>query len=332
LKPPEVHPVDTDLIAISNLPWDTYYAPGFGPVLGGPARTVIAAPGEIERWLDTPGTGRIEGQGAGGSPTNAALAFAGLGGAVTIVGPVATDTFGDRMHRELRRHGVSLHKVKPGPARQAHSLAFRQDNGERRFLASHPDLEPGASAAGVEWSGPGWILASAYELRNPAMRGIVLNGFEEAHIGGRLLAFDLADPNFTRNARAAIDQIVGFGLEVLQTGDEAAAVLLGDGVEHAATGKLGALARTVLITRGSGGVRVCHEGAAWDLAAEESEVCDTTGAGDAFLGAFLLGRARGLAPDHATRLGLAAAREAVRVVGTRVPPERWMELRKAWTI
>jgi sugar/nucleoside kinase (ribokinase family) len=332
LQSPDVHPVDMDLIAISNLPWDTYYAAGCGPVLEGPARTVMAPPGEIEGWLDAPSAARIEGQGAGGSPTNAALAFAGLGGAVTIVGPVAGDAYGDRMRRELLLHGVSLREITPRPARQAHSLAFRQENGERRFLASHPDLEPGALAAGVDWSGPGWILASAYELRNPAMRQVVLNGFEEARRGGRLLAFDLADPNFTRNARAAVEQIVGLGLEVLQTGADAAAVLLGDGVEHAAPGKLGALARIVVVTRGAQGVRLYHEGIVRDLAAEESEVRDTTGAGDAFLGAFLRGRARGLAPEPAARFGLAAAREAVRVVGTRVPPERWAELRTAWTI
>jgi sugar/nucleoside kinase (ribokinase family) len=321
-----------NLIAISNLPWDTYYAPGFGPALEGAARTVIARPGEIEPWLGVPSAGRIEGEGAGGSPTNAALAYAGLGGAVTIVGPVAEDTFGDRMRRELLRHGVSLREITPRPARQAHSLAFRQDSGERRFLASHPDLAPGASAAGVDFTGPGWTLASAYELHNPAMRQIVLTGFEEAHRGGRLLAFDLADPNFIRNARAAVDQLVGLGLEVLQTGDDAAAVLLGDGVEHVSAERLGAVARTVLVTRGAGGVRVCHEGAVWDLPAEESDLCDTTGAGDALLGAFLLGRTRGLAPDRAARLGLAAAREAVRVVGTRVPSERWVELRRVWTV
>jgi sugar/nucleoside kinase (ribokinase family) len=337
LKPREAQPFDANqrdlhLIAISNLPWDTYYRPGCGPALEGSARTVIARPGEIEPWLDTPCSGLLEGEGAGGSPTNAALAFAGLGGAVTIVGPIAADPFGDRMRRELCRHGASLREITPRPARQAHSLAFRQDNGERRFLASHPDLEPGASAVGVDFSGPGWMLASAYELHNPAMRQIVLTGFEEAHRGGRLLAFDLADPNFTRNARAAVDQIVGLGLEVLQTGDDAVAFLLGDSVERVPAGRLGALARSVLVTRGAEGVRVCHEGAVWDLAAEESEPCDTTGAGDAFLGAFLRGRTRGLAPDRAARLGLAAAREAVRVVGTRVPLRRWAELRRAWAI
>ena len=176
-----------NLIVISNLPWDTYYAPGIGPALDGPSRTVIARPGEIEAWLDAPSAGRIEGEGAGGSPTNAALGFAGLGGAVTIVGPVAADTFGDRVRRELLRHGASLCELAPRPARQAHSLAFRHGNGERRFLASHPQLEPGASAAGVDFSGPGWILASAYELRNPAMRQVVLTGFEEAHRRGRFL-------------------------------------------------------------------------------------------------------------------------------------------------
>lgn len=327
-----MEPPDVSLLAISNLPWDTYYAPGSGPALDGTARTILAPAEEIARWLDHSSAGRIEGEGVGGSPTNAALAFSGLGGAVTIVGPVAADAFGERVRRELLCFGTTLREVEPRPARQAHSLAFRQDNGERRFLASHPDLEPGTFAPGVDWNGPGWILASAYELYNPAMQQIVRQGFEEARRGGRLLAFDLADPNFARHARGAVDQVVELGLDVLQAGDNALAVLVGDEVERAAPDSLGALARTVVVTRGAGGVRVCHEGTIWDLAAEDAEVCDTTGAGDAFLGAFILGRARGLEPDRAARLGLAVAREAIGVVGTRVPAERWAELRRAWGI
>lgn len=323
--------MSADLLAISNLPWDTYFPPGVGPPLAPAARTHVAPDAdEIARWLAPAFSDRIEGEGVGGSPTNAALAFAGLGGAATVVGPVASDAWGARVRADVRRHGAALVEIEPAPSRQAHSLAFRQDNGERLFLASFPCLAAGAGARGVRWEGPGWIASSAYELRDPEMRRIVVDGFAEARAGGRQTAFDLADPNFVRHSREAVERILEPGADVLLAGIEALSVLLDRAPGEISAGRLSAVARTVLITMGGEGVRVCHEGRDQLFPAGRGEVFDTTGAGDAFLGAFLLGRTRRMEVSDAVRLGLAVAGEVVRVRGVRVPEERWGDLRREW--
>ena len=58
-----------------------------------------------------------------------------------------------------------------------------------------------------------------------------------------------------------------------------------------------------------------HDGQAWHLPAALVEVVDTTGAGDAFTGAFGVALLEGLAPQQAAQWAVAASELAVTVYG-----------------
>jgi sugar/nucleoside kinase (ribokinase family) len=321
-----------DLIALSNLPWDSYFPPEAAPPLGAEARTHVSGNEIVASWLTPAARVRLEAEGAGGSPTNAALAVLGLGGRVRIVGAVARDAWGDRVRRTLVEAGVNLLELDPPPLRQAHSLAFREAGGERRFLATLPEVTAGTRLPAADWSGPGWIVASSYEFRNPHFGALVHEAFAAARASGRRTAVDLADPHAVRGRRADIETLLAAGLDlVLGASDALAALLEGKGPPSAAAvslpgphpphsaARLRAFAPIVIETRGARGARLVTGDADRSVAAPECTVVDTTGAGDALLGAVLFALARGDAPIVALQLGQAVAAECVRHVGAHVP-------------
>jgi ribokinase len=77
------------------------------------------------------------------------------------------------------------------------------------------------------------------------------------------------------------------------------------------------LAPRVLVTLGDrGAVLVRADGSTVDVPAERVDAVDTTGAGDAFVGAFAFGLATGLAEELAVALGCACATASVLRPGT----------------
>jgi ribokinase len=72
----------------------------------------------------------------------------------------------------------------------------------------------------------------------------------------------------------------------------------------------------LVVTLGAAGVLVSEPGATTVVSAPPAAVVDTTGAGDAFVGAFATGLAAGLGAVDAARLGCVAASMSVRRPGT----------------
>jgi ribokinase len=88
----------------------------------------------------------------------------------------------------------------------------------------------------------------------------------------------------------------------------------------------------LVVTLGASGAAVVQAGVVTRLPAPRVEAVDTTGAGDAFVGAFAVGLASGFNSIDAARLGIACASESVQRAGTQASfpdSHRALELR-AW--
>jgi ribokinase len=93
--------------------------------------------------------------------------------------------------------------------------------------------------------------------------------------------------------------------------------------DDAMLGLARSVAAGLVVTLGEHGAAVASGGSVTRLPAPAIDANDTTGAGDAFVGAFAVGLAVGMDPVRAARLGIACASDSVQRAGTQVSfPDR----------
>ena len=259
----------------------------------------------------------------GGKGANQATAAARLGASVLILGRVGGDEFGAPLVGALADGGVDVSLVRS--AEDYHTGSA--------FITLTPDGEnaitvaPGANRAlsprdvddvGAEIRGSSVLVA---QMEVPAE--CVARAVEIAREGGTRAVINLAP------ARELPEGTLD-GLDPLVVNEHEAAFLLGGkvtGIEGAreAAGRLLELGPvSVVITLGSAGAVVAQGEDADHLPAPETEVVDTTGAGDAFMGALAVKLSRGEplrgAVAYAVRVGAAAVAVAG-AQGFKVPEE-----------
>jgi sulfofructose kinase len=246
----------------------------------------------------------------GGMAANAAATIARLGGAVELWSRTGADAAGERIRTFLEAEGVNVSFVKVHEgARSSTSAVIVDRNGDRLIVGERDhamSMDPiwlpldrigGAAAvlSDMRWvEGTRAAFAAARVAGVPTVLDADLGG------GGDLEEF-LGLANYAIFSGPALDAFV-------------------KGVDDA--GRLAAvLARGVLhagVTRGAkgyfwagGGGESGHQ-PAFDL-----EVVDTTGAGDAFHGAFAWALAEGRAPPECARIAAAVAALKCRRLGAR---------------
>ncbi len=233
---------------------------------------------------------------AGGKGANQAVAAAAAGAEVVMVGAVGEDEDGRAYVARLRRLGIETSGVAvlPGEATGTALIVVDEAGENTIVVASGANRHVGSDALDVVRSTePGDVL---------------------------LVQLEIPLPTVTEACRLAGDQGVRVVLNVAPYAELAADVLaLADPVianEHEARqlDAAGAAPGSLLVTLGA-------DGAEWSslrqpaIEVPPDEVVDTTGAGDAFCGAFAAALARGLDGEPALRAALAAGADAVRHVG-----------------
>ena len=245
----------------------------------------------------------------GGKGANQAAAAALLGASVAILGRVGDDGFGGPLVRALEEKGVDTALV--GPASDSSTgTAFITVTGDGENAIT---VAPGANRRLT----PEDVDAARGEIGEAAVlvvqmevpRECVARAVEVAGGVGTRAILNLAPP--FEVPRAVLE-----GLDPLVVNEHEAAFLLGDGVEGveaalAAASNLLALGpKSAVVTVGADGAVFAEGGDTGHVPAPEAEVVDTTGAGDAFVGALALRLARGAslreAVGYAVRAGSAA--------------------------
>lgn len=254
-------------------------------------------------------------QGFGGKGANQAVMAARFGAAVAMVGTVGDDANGRLIVDNLRTQGVAVDDVSVASGSSGVAPIWVDGAGMNRIIVipgANELVAPDAAAAAVERIGPA-VVVGQFEIPQPATaaafaaaRAIgavtILNPAPGAPIAPDLLAVtDWLVPNETEFA------LIG-GRPLGDGDDEGARAItdLGD-----------ALGVALVVTLGERGaaVRPRGEDATW-IRAPAADAVDTTGAGDAFVGAFAVGLAAGLDPGAAAALACTAASDSVTRPGT----------------
>jgi ribokinase len=269
----------------------------YAPRTPGPGETVIG-----ERFQS----------GFGGKGANQAVMARLLGAEVAFIGALGDDAYASMTLENFARLGIDAGRVMRVPGSSGVAPIWVEADGTNRIIVvpGANDLlttDHAASAIGAavaldvvvgQLEVPQAATAAAFAAAHARRAATVLNPAPAAVLSPALLAAtDWLIPNETE-----FELLAG---TVGAPTDGAMAELA------ARTG-----CRVVVTLGAAGAALVGADGRVLRLAAERVPVVDTTGAGDAFVGAFAVGLALGVAEQDAVRLGLRCATESVTRPGT----------------
>ena len=233
---------------------------------------------------------------AGGAPANVAAAIAALGGTVDMAAKVGKDPFGKHLIELLNKMNVSTKWIIQDPAHFT-TLAFvsLMDNGERDFYFNrgadgHLSI---ADLATLQMNDYGIIhFGSATAFLPGSLQATYSTILEQAKKAGAIISFD---PNYRQllyqdNKEAFIAQCWPFieQAHFFKMSDEEALLITACSTLENATQFLRSKTNAVFaISLGKEGTLLCLGNTTAVIPSILVQPVDTTGAGDAFVGAVL---------------------------------------------
>ena len=245
----------------------------------------------------------------GGKGANQAAAAALLGASVALLGRVGDDGFGGPLVRALEEKGVDTTLVAPAPDSSTGTAFITVTQDGENAITVAPGANRRLTPEDVDAARGEIGAAAVLVVQMEVPRECVARAVEVAGEVGTRAILNLAPP-------FEVPRTVLENLDPLVVNEHEAAFLLGDSVEGveaalAAASNLLALGpKSAVVTVGADGAVFAQEEDEGYVPAPEVEVVDTTGAGDAFVGALALRVARGdslrRAVGYAVRAGAAA--------------------------
>lgn len=251
----------------------------------------------------------------GGKAANVAYCARRLGHDAWLFGRVGDDDLAAQALDPLRAAGVDLSGVTPVAGSQTgFALVLVPPSGRKRIVSSpnaNDVWDDGAVAVLCRRIGeapPGSVLVADCEV--PAT--VVRQALAAAKRRGLRT---LLDPSFPER----VDDALLATVDAVTPNESEARALLGAGDDEAAEDLARQLARrrpgAACVKRAGGGCVLLEAGRMLRIDAVEVEVVDSTGAGDAFAGAFAATWVEGRTTADAARAGVAASTCAVNVFG-----------------
>ncbi|THJ65796.1 ribokinase [Arthrobacter echini] len=247
----------------------------------------------------------------GGKGANQAVGAALLGGDVTMVGAVGSDDYADTALSTLRSAGVDLRSVRTVPGSTGIAVVEVSDDGENTIV-----VLPGANAEVT----PAQVDATTETIAGAAV--VVVQG--ELPAGTTTAAMRLASGRVILNLAPVIllDRDALLRADPLVVNEHEGALVLAQLGGPEATdhhGVVEALRKcglaSVVMTLGGAGALVSDGGPIAMVPAPRVDVVDTTGAGDAFVGALAARLAAGAALEDAVRFAVQVGSYAVQQPG-----------------
>ncbi|EQB3640243.1 ribokinase [Raoultella ornithinolytica] len=259
----------------------------------------------------------------GGKGANQAVAAGRSGADIAFIACTGDDDIGERVRRQLERDRIDVAPVRAVNAQSTGvALIFVNAEGENvigihagaNAVLSVEQVEAekariaGAQALLMQLESPLESVLAAAKIAHQHQTTVVLNPAPARDLPDELLSLiDIITPNETE-----AEKLTGIRVENDDDAAKAARVLHEKGIG------------IVMITLGSRGVWVSHDGQGRRVPGFKVQAVDTIAAGDTFNGAFVTALLEGTALDEAIRFAHAAAAIAVTRKGAQ-PSVPWRE-------
>jgi sugar/nucleoside kinase (ribokinase family) len=250
----------------------------------------------------------------GGSAANQASWLASFGAKVDFVARVGLADV-KRETARLEAIGVTAHLVGDAELETGRLIALIDPSGERSFLTDRGANEALTSAdvSDALITSASHIHLSGYSFFADSPRAAVFDVMRRA--AAKPVSVDPASAEFLREA--GVDNFLCWtrGASILFPNAEEAAILAGSDDPETQCARLASLYPLVVVKRGAAGCEAAAGKKRWRAPAPSVETIDTTGAGDAFVAAFLSQRLAGADIEAALTRSAAAGALASTVVG-----------------
>jgi len=243
--------------------------------------------------------------GGGGPAANAAVAVARLGGRSAFAGYFGKDVYGQLHINGLQAEGVDTGYVVRGGAASPVSVILAKPDGSRTVI-NHKQDTP-------------WLTLDMADLSGLQAKAILFDGHEPlislpvAEQAGRENIPLILDAGSVHRGTRELASLVDY----LAASKKFALDFCGENDPYIALEKLADISPNVVVTLGEKGLIWARGGERGRLAACDVPIMDSTGAGDAFHGAFALGVAQGMDWQPLLRFAAAAGALACTKLGAR---------------
>ena len=244
----------------------------------------------------------------GGSGVNAATAFAKTGFDTSYVGCLGDDMFGAKVLDHLETSDVAFHGslgdqtgvgiILESQATDRTILSYKGCNSDLRREDIPSDLDPG------------WFYTSTVMGETRRTMTKLIQSLDNTTTAVNTSPY---------LAEKGIDELelVLSATDYLFVNEEEASLLTG---QHSIPAMFDALQQvlrgTPLITAGENGVYYEDDSSIKQLLPHETDVVDTTGAGDAFNAGFIAGRAQGMSQENAVKTGMLQSENVIQSSNT----------------
>lgn len=247
-------------------------------------------------------------QNPGGAPANVLACFAKLGGQASFIGAVGKDSFGSFLREALVKASVNADNlVSKDYADTTLAFVTLSPSGDRSFSFYR---RPGADTCIAPEDVPSPVVenCSVFHFGSLSMtcdpsRSATFSAIRRASASGALISFDPNwRPSLWKSNGAAVEAMRAGLLytDLLKVSEEEAFLITGEKDREAAGASLLEKVPLVVMTLGAEGCIFFHKSGKALVPAFDVKVVDTTGAGDAFWGAFLFflleGKFKGVSP------------------------------------
>jgi fructokinase len=261
---------------------------------------------------------------SGGSAANTCAAAAGLGARVAYLGRVAEDQLGAVFRHDIAAAGVHFPTAPlASGAPTARSMILVTPDGQRTmntylgacvaFGVAQVDEAAVADAAVTYMEG--------YLYDEPAAQAAFRHAAAVAHGAGRKVSLTLSDSFCVDRHRAAFLDLVRGHIDILFANESEICALYECNDLADAIARVRGEVALAAITRAGDGSIVVRGAETVEVAAEPTQLVDSTGAGDVYAAGFLAALTAGHDLAACGRLGSIAAAEIISHYGARLRPD-----------
>lgn len=257
---------------------------------------------------------------SGGSAANTIAGFASFGGKGAYIGKVADDQLGKVFRHDMTAQGVTFTTTPLAiGAPTGRCLILVTPDGQRTmyaFLGAAVEMGP-IDIDGTLVASSRITYLEGYLYDRSLAKEAFKTAAQIAHEAGHRVALTLSDAFCVERHRDDFQYLVQEHTDILFANEEEIKSLYQTATFEEAAKAVAQKCEIAVLTRSEKGAVIIGRDATIEIAAEKTDVIDTTGAGDQYAAGFLYGFTRGMDLRTCGRLGALAAAEVIAHMGPR---------------